>query len=55
MCGTNGDDGRGLLNDEDDSLDWKRRSNGRWAGLGLDLVEARKARALLLGDDCREP
>lgn len=38
---TNGDDARGLLNDEDDSLDWKRRSNGRWAGLGLDAEDSR--------------
>lgn len=51
----NGEDGRGLLKEDDDSLDWKRKSNGRWAGLGLDLTEVRKAKALLLGDDCSDP
>lgn len=31
----NGDDGRKLTGDAEESLDWKRRSKGRWEGLGL--------------------
>lgn len=40
----NGEDG-------EESRDWKRRSKGRWEGLGL----GRSASRLLLGEERREP
>lgn len=47
----NGDGDRGLLSDEDDNRDWKRRSNGRWVGPGLRPGEPRNTIALLLGNE----
>jgi len=43
------------LSGDDDSRDWKRRSNGRWAGLGLARGELRNASALLLWEDGMDP
>jgi hypothetical protein len=53
-CDRYGEDGRGTLRDDEDSLDWKRRSKGRWAGLGLTRGEPRKASALLLCEEGTE-
>lgn len=40
---------------DEDRRDWKRRSNGRWAGLGLIREEPLKAKALLLREEMMEP
>jgi hypothetical protein len=50
-----GEDGRMLPGDEEDNLDWNRRSKGRCDGLGLGRGEPRNARALLLGVDRIDP
>jgi hypothetical protein len=54
-CAKNGEPDLDTLCGEDDSRDWKRRSNGRRAGLGLTSGDPRRARALLLKEDGTEP
>jgi hypothetical protein len=53
-CARNGEPDRGALSGDEDNRDWKRRSKGRWAGLGLFRGELRKANALLLWEDSIE-
>ena len=50
-CARNGEPDLDALSGDEDNRDWKRRSNGRWAGLGLTRGEPRKANALLLWED----
>lgn len=55
MWARNGDPDLDALRGDEDSRDWKRRSNGRCAGLGLTRGDPRSARALLHWEERTEP
>lgn len=50
-----GEPDRDTLRGDEDKRDWKRRSNGRWTGLGLTRGEPRGSNALLPCDEIMEP
>lgn len=54
ICARKGEPVREALSGDDDNRDWKRRSNGRCAGLGLTRGEPRKGKALPLCEESTE-